>query len=159
MPANQTIARMRALKVIIAVMAGGLFTFTVIVVVLVTGGSMETHVDLAPLMMIVLGGLAACEAIGYVVLRQGIIAKTRGFLRTHSDFGEPSAAIGNAFAMLTIVAGAMLEGLGLFGAVIVLVTGEDLALAAPAVAILLLLAFVLPNEEKARNFATRMTAE
>ena len=158
MPANQLTARLRVLKLIIAAMTGGLFAFAVIVVVLATSGSMEAHLDLAPIMMIVLCGLAVCEAVGYVVLRQGIIAKTRGFLRTHSDFGAPAAAIANAFATLTIVAGAMLEGLGLFGAVIVLVTGDELALAAPAVAILLLLAFVLPNEEKARNFVAKITA-
>ena len=150
----QLIRRVRVLKIIVAAMAGGLFAFAAIVVALVTGGSMKADEELAPIMLIVLGGLAVCEVVGYVVLRQGIIGKTRNFLREHADDDRSAVAITNAFAVLTIVAGAMLEGLGLFGAVIMLVTAEQLALIAPALAILLLLAFVLPTEDKARNFAT-----
>ena len=156
MSADQLMERLRILKIIIAAMAGGLFAFTAMAVALVASGSTEAREELSVILLIALGSLALCEAIGYVVLRQGIIGKTRSFLRTHPDYDNPAVAIGNAFATLTIVAGAMLEGLGLFGAVIVLVTGEQLALIASALAILLLLAFVLPNEEKARSFAAKI---
>ena len=74
MPAREVAARIRVLKVIIAVMAGGLFAFTVVVVVLVSSGSIDARLDLALLMMIVLISLAACEAIGYVVLRRNLPA-------------------------------------------------------------------------------------
>ena len=154
MSTDQLTRRIRALKIIIAAMASGLFAVAVIVVALVTSGSMKVDDRLAPTMLIVLGGLAVCEAVGYVVFRQGIIGKTRLLLREHADDDQSASAVTNAFAVLTIVAGAMLEGLGLFGAVIMLVTAEQLALIGPALAILLLLAFVLPTEEKARNFAS-----
>ena len=157
MSADQLIERLRVLRIVIAAMAGGLFAFTAMAVALATGGSIKDREELSVILLIALGSLTLCEAIGYVVLRQGIIGKTRSFLQAHPDPDHPRAAIANAFATLTIVAGAMLEGLGLFGAVIVLVAGEQLALVASALAILLLLALVLPNEEKARNFAAKIT--
>ena len=156
MLADQLTGRLRILKIITAAMAGGLFAFTAMAVALTASGTMKIREELSVILLMALGGLALCEAVGYVALRQGIMGKTRSFLRTHPDFDNPKGAIANAFATLTIVAGAMLEGLGLFGAVIVLVTGEQLALIASGLAVLLLLAFVLPNEEKARNFAAKV---
>lgn len=117
----------------------------------VQAGSIPHDDGLGSTLLLVLPLLALGEMPAYVVLRQAAIARLRRSCADSSSDVERTTALLNGFVILTIIAGAMVEGLGLFGILIYLVSGKTLALLAPGVAIILLAA-IFPSQEKARQF-------
>ncbi|MHC4696253.1 MAG: hypothetical protein ACYTFA_05885 [Planctomycetota bacterium] len=102
------------------------------------------------------GAVELAEAPAYFVLRHVTIGRLRQSSKESSSDVERTTTLLNGFAALTVVAGAMIEGAGLFGLVGYLVSGNRLGLFAAGVAILLLLIF-FPAEEKVRRSESSVT--
>lgn len=148
---EQATKRLRGLRIIIAAMLGGMLAFGGVAVAIVRAGSIPQNEGLGSTLLLILGLLPLGEMPAYVVLRQATIARLRRSCAESSSDVERTTSLLNGFATLTIIAGAMVEGLALFGIVIYMVSGKTLALLAPGVAIILL-ATIFPSVEKARQF-------
>ena len=159
MSMDQLAERFRSLKTIIAVLAAGLLVLAVVAAVAVLSEAMPVDESPGRILLMVLGLVAFGEAVGYIMIRQGLVRKTRTRLERCAAEVEQMAALANGFASLTIIGGAMLEGLGLFAAVIVLLTGQLVVLLAPALAIVFLLTLAFPTERKAREFIGAVTGQ
>lgn len=151
--------RLRVLRIIIAAMSFGLLAFTVIATVLVVTGAIEINNELTSIFLAVLGMMAAGQLGAYFVVRQGILKSTREKVESQTQENQRELALVGGYAVLTIIGGAMVEGLGLFGAVIVLLTGRLEIVFAPGLAIVLLMMLVFPTKAKAAGFVTAVTGE
>ena len=110
---DQLAERIQPLKVIILAMAGGMVAFAVVAAVVANGESFKPDEKAGPLLLGVLGLLAAGESVAYVVLRHVVLAKLKAQEHGGSS-ADPASRIGEGFSTLTIIGGAMAEGLGLF---------------------------------------------
>jgi hypothetical protein len=141
------------LKIIVAAMAAGVAVLSLVALGVVRADSVSPDRGLAPvfLLMLALGELPA-----YFVIRQVLIARLQGEKRDQAPDERHTAQFLPPFTTLTIIAAAMAEGFGLFGAVIYMVTRHPLALAAPAIAVLLPAA-VSPTEQTFRSIVATVT--
>ena len=151
--------RLRVLRIIIAAMSFGLLAFTVVVTVSVVTGAMEINDAPASIYLTILGMMAAGELVAYFVMRQATLKSTREKVESQTQEDQRELALVGGYAVLTIIGGAMVEGLGLFGAVIVLLTGRVEIAFAPGLAIVLLMILVFPTKAKAAGFVAAVTGE
>jgi hypothetical protein len=148
----------RILRTIIVAMLAGVVGFGTIAVILVVGGYAGTQPQLATMMLAALGGLAVVELVGYTVVRAGITGNTRRSCQGQGPDLAPSEELLKGFQTITLIGAAMAEGLSLFGIVVLLVTGVWLALAAPAVGVVLI-ALQTPSRDKFNRFAGSVTGQ
>lgn len=111
---------------------------------------MEEGTPLEDLLLPALGGLALLMIAPYAVLRAVLLARARR-LAESGESGEADASLFPVYNTLTLLGSALVEGFGLFGAVIFLLTRRHEALAAPALAIVLLV-LRMPSREGYRRF-------
>jgi hypothetical protein len=133
------------LRIIVLAMLGGVVVLTVIAYLL--GGTGEHDAGFVQMMSLVLGMLGVGQVIGYLVVRNSMLRRIRSAVGSDA---EPPWSADRVLPMLitvTIIGAAMAEGFGLFGAVLLLITGAYYFLAAPAIAILILLAHV-PSRDR-----------
>lgn len=103
------------------------------------------------LMLFVLGALAfGVAAMLVIVPRQLTIQGAKRYQQAQTD-DEREAVFLNAISSLTITRCSMVEGLGLFGAVIFLLNGQWPLILVPAFAALVLIAFY-PTDAKAAAY-------
>ncbi|MBU0617697.1 MAG: hypothetical protein KKI02_08260 [Planctomycetes bacterium] len=146
------------LRLIIPAMAMGVILFAAIVIFLITGGSMSTNPELANVLLFTLVALAVMELAAYVVVRKVITGNLRRRWLGHAVEDVPPEELLKWFQTLTLVGAAMAEGLSLFGLVILLVTGNWLAIVAPAIG-LLLIARHFPTRDKLNRFGGNVTGQ
>jgi len=147
---------LRLPRLAIAGMAVGIITFAAVTVVLVAGGTLGTRPDLARPLLLALLGLGVAEVPGYAAVRQGILRRLRDAAVGGQMAPLPADVLARYYVTLTLVGGALAEGLSLFGIVIVLVTGAWWGLAAPAVG-LALIALQVPSNARFGQFASQAT--
>lgn len=125
------------LQIVTAAMMAGIITFGV--VVLAIGSNVaQNDAQLREILLAVLCVLAAGQLFVYLVLRSVILAAAgRRFERERAG-DDAEAQLLPPWRTLTLVRSAMVEGLGLFGLVIVLVTGTQVAFVAPVIALIVL---------------------
>jgi len=146
------------LRLIIPAMAMGVIIFAAIVIFLITGGSMSTDPEPANLLLLVLAAFAVTELAAYVVVRKVVAGNLRRRWLGRAVEDVPSEELVKWFQTLTLVGAALAEGLSLFGLVILLITGNWLAIAAPAIG-LLLIARNFPTRDKFNRFAGSITGQ
>ena len=146
------------LRLLLAAIGGGMVIFAGIAVLLVKSGSMEGKRELAPILLPILGLIAILELPVYATMRRGIVSKARQAWDRAPSSGDPAVELLPSYNMLTIIGGALAEGFGLFGTVVLLLTGSWPALAAPAIA-LLALAAVFPSPDRLNRFVTAVTGQ
>jgi len=146
------------LRLLVAAMGGGMTIFAGIAVLLVKSGTMEGKRELAPVLLAILGLVAVTQIPVYTVIRRGIVSKARQTWDRDPSMDDPALELLPSYNMLTIIGGALAEGLGLFGTVVFLLTGSWPALAAPAIA-LLALAAVFPSPDRLNRFVTAVTGQ
>ena len=149
---------LRRLRLIILAMTMGVIVFAAIVIYLITFGGMSTRPDLANVLLAALVAQAALEIVLYFVARKLI----NDWLRQRQsgqagDSVAPSDLVRAFFTISLIVAG-LAEGLSLFGLVILMLTGNWLAIVAPAIG-LLLIALRFPSNDKFNRFAASVTGQ
>jgi hypothetical protein len=145
-------------RLVIAAMAMGIIGFAAVVVLLAAGGRMNADPQLADILLIVLAILAVAQVPVYVFVRRAILANLRRTCDSRTSGEAAAQELTKGFNALTITGGAMAEGLSLFGLVILLLSGNWLALAGPLVG-LLLLAVQFPTRDKLRRFVESATGQ
>lgn len=130
---------LRIPTVILLALVTGIVTFSVIVVVLRLSGERELDPAVGRSLLMLLAVMAVAEIPAYLLLRRQFLARARAMK------DEALELLGRGLAPqplfnLTVVGAAMVEGLGLLGVVAVLVGAPLYALAAPALAVALILA-------------------
>ena len=143
---------LRVQRIILLTMAAGLVTLSVIAAMV----SQPTDPPPAGMLLIALGGLAVVEVIAYGVLRSIVVTNLRARVEAFGENEDLFRHVLPATTILKLVGGAMAEGLGMFGAVIYLMTRSTPALAAPAVSALVLLSLI-PTRSGLIDFASRIS--
>ncbi len=146
------------LRLIIPAMALGVIIFAAIVIFLVAGGRMNTHPTLENPLLLALVALAVMEVVAYIVIRKVITGNLRRRWLGHAAEDVPPDELAKWFQTLTLVGAALAEAPSLFGLVILLITGNWLAIAAPAIG-LLLIALHFPTRDKLNRFAGNVTGQ
>jgi hypothetical protein len=149
---------LRHLRLIIPAMAMGVILFAAIVIFLISSGSINTDPQAANVLFLLLAAFAVIELAAYVVIRRVITGKLRRRWVDHAVEDSPPEGLAQAFQALSLVGPAMAEGLSLLGLVILLITGNWLAIVAPAIG-LLLIAFLFPKRDKFNRFAANITGQ
>lgn len=142
-------------RIIVIAMMGGLIAFGVVVAVLTRMNVIASGDIDANLMLGVLGVLALSEIVAYTILRKTMLTQAKSKLQGRSAADPPLDETAQILNVLTIIGAAMCEGIGLFGLVIVLITGNYAAAAFPLVA-LVLLALQIPSEHRLRSLANHL---
>lgn len=139
---------LRTGQLLIAALTFGMVTFTGIAAVMSkTMASNPRSQNLDSTLLAALGGLAIMELIAYKLLvRPNIIRQARREAEGRDEIGR-RAFLEQRYLTLIILAGALVEGVGLFGAVILMVSGQWAAIAAPALASIAML-LVIPTADR-----------
>ncbi len=143
-------------RIVNSSMAGGIVMFAIVTVVFVHTGVVKTNSESAPSLLLALGAVALFGIIAYPLLRRSMLGKLRARFEERSTSEIDPAELAPTFHTLTLIGAAMAEGFGLFGTVVLLITGQWAALAAPIIA-LIALAFLYPTERRLARFTTTIT--
>lgn len=109
----------------------------------------------------ILGGawvvMAIGMTVGFVIFRSSVLSKLRkdAFAAADDDDERVVHAVAQQWSALSIIAAAMSEGLGLFAAVIVLITGEKMAAVGSLVS-LIALALLFPSKSGWASLASSL---
>jgi hypothetical protein len=137
---------LRSTQIILVALALGVVTFTGVVVALRLTSNPDMDPERAKLLLVVLGGLAVSEAVVYVLLRRSFVARAKDSRETSLTLVR-HGRIPLPLHTLAIIGGALAEGAGLLGSIAVLLGAPWYALAAPALAVVLIL-IQLPSQER-----------
>lgn len=148
-------------QILVLALLGGLVLFTAVVIGLrLTGRMPPTQPPIAgqpDVLLLALIGLCVVQTpIFFLVpsmMVKGLAAKWQA---ATSDEARESIVLGG-LQIVSIVRGALVEGAGLLGTTIYLIQGEPLALVAPGLAAVALLAIV-PTREKKEAMARRLSS-
>ena len=143
------------LNIIGAAFAAGIVLFAAIALTVgplglaAEDGGTESSDSLGTMLLYVLGAQAIVVLpISFALRNAGVkrVAADRESTLAQIDEGQVPTQLGGAI----IVSAALVESLGLFGCVIVLLTGNMIALGAPVLAVLMIL-LELPNQQRLRE--------
>jgi hypothetical protein len=155
---TETDAVLRVLRIIIAAMMMGIIAFGVVVAALLGAGIVEGDAQLGKILLIALAAVGAAELPAYFAVRMAILGNLRRAGREGKPEDASSGRPAGGFNTLTLIGAALAEGFSLFGLVVVLVSGQWLALAAPLVG-LILLARQFPTRDKFDRFVASVTGQ
>lgn len=137
----------RAAQVILVTLAGGVVTFTAVAIsVRLASEAGPSNPRIGKLLLLVTAGLAASEVFVYAILRKQALGRLAAGRAEALELLEQGRLPSELFT-LALVGAALTESVGLLGMVALLVGGPWLALVAPALAVLLILA-QLPIRER-----------
>jgi hypothetical protein len=140
-------------KVLVAALMMGMLTMTGVMVVLVMQGMYQPQPGLE-MLLVVLAVLWPTTTGMSVIMKQMMIKQARA--KWESSGGGEEEDLMPSYQVTTIIRAALLEGPGLFGAITYMLTGNVLALIAPALS-LAGLGLIFPSEDKFRDFARSVT--
>jgi hypothetical protein len=143
------IPTLNTIRIIVAALFLGVASFTGVLVALNLGGSMKpSGSPIQPeIFAAIVGALAFGAAIALPVIPNAIIRQNAVRYRAATTEDEKRAVALQTLSISTIIKCALVEGVGLFGAVVFMLTGMWPILAAPVLAALVILSF-LPSEGK-----------
>jgi len=162
-----TPAEMRTLGIVVGALIFGLASFLIVAILVdPTSGTREagTADPLATRLLLALVAVGVAEIPLYLVLRGQILAQIRRQLGADgvaalapAEASASGPSVPRALSGLVILGAALAEGFGLFGTVVYFVTRAGPALAAPVIAIPLLV-FLYPTEARLRALAEQLRA-
>jgi hypothetical protein len=137
---------LRTTSVILVALVAGILTFAGVVIFLRLSGERELDPAVGRMLLAAFGLIAISEIPVYLLLRKQFLARARQAKDEALELLRRGLVPPPLFS-LTIVGAAMAEGLGLLGVVAVLLGAPLYALAAPALAVALILAQI-PTRER-----------
>src|SRR5262245_2239820 len=137
---------LRATGIILAGFAAGTVILTGVVTFLRLSGERELDPAIGRILLVVFGLLVVLEIPVYLLVRKQSLARARAEKDAALELLRQGLVPQPLFS-LTVVGAAMVEGLGLFAAVAILFGAPLYALAAPALAVALILAQI-PTRER-----------
>jgi hypothetical protein len=154
---NDSAARqLSVLRLIITSMMLALLAATIIMIVLAPRLEQSVPPEVANLLLIVLAGLAVSQLPVYFFVRHTSLRRLQAALAGREVTADVTRSLHDVYFRLTLVPAALLEGWGLLGSVIFLLTQQWPALAAPALALCGLM-FAWPTRDRLERFTTAMT--
>lgn len=151
-------ARLPALKLIAFALIAGVLIFSGIAAYMTLSAAGPAQSKSASLLALITAALALTSIPFAFAAGPALTAAARAQWPARRDDPRAGDWLLNQFAILTIMRLAMIEAVGLLGAVGLLLTGQWLFLAAPAAAVILMTLFI-PTQDKARAFITRVTGQ
>lgn len=148
---------LKPLQLVLTAMAAGLVAITVVLVIVRRTADIAIEADSKNMLFAALGLVAVGDTVVFLLARVATLAIVRARLTRAGNEKPGSDVVWPGFWGLTIVVGGMLEGLGLLGAVVYLLTGAWIALLAPGVA-LFLIAVLIPTQDRFAGFVAKTTA-
>lgn len=143
----------RIARLILGLMGAALIGMTVTMILIGPPDALSIFGDPAhQIVLLILIPLASSDVVGYFLVRHQMLTQARKELG--DDARDRDARIRNAakhYLKLTIVAAALVEGVGLFGAIALLITKGLIAILAPALSIMML-AVLWPTLAKLDSF-------
>lgn len=130
---------LRVASVILVALVLAIVTFAGVVLFLRLSSERELDPAVGRLLMLTLGLLAVAELPVYVLVRKQLLARARSMETEALELLRQDLTPQPLFS-LTIVGAAMAEGLGLLGVLAIMLGAPLYALAAPALAVALILA-------------------
>ncbi len=115
-------------------------------VVLMLGGQLELQPKLEPILLTVLGIFGMSEAGAWQMVRAAMLRNARAAWEAAEPEQRP-VVLGPHLLRMGLIPAAMAEAFGLFGCVVVLITGNPTAWVAPGLAIVALL-MLLPTNDR-----------
>jgi hypothetical protein len=158
---------LRVLQVIILAFASGLVAFSVLGLVLgpqsrqPVGNASAAPTDISQILLMALGamGVFSMLVLGFFIRPQMARGAAKAWQERGADGDEAAAmSIWRMFQSRTIITGAMVEGFGLFAAVIHFLTGSKPALIGAGVAIIGLL-WAFPTQGRWQQFVRMATGQ
>ena len=137
---------LRNARLIVLALVLGIVIFAGLVVFLRLSSDTALNPEVGKLLLVVIGGLAVSNSVVYFLLRKSFVARAQEAKAEALELLKQDAMPPQLFS-LTIIGAALAEGVGLLGVVAVLLGAPWFALAAPAVAVVLMVA-QLPTREK-----------
>lgn len=127
---------LRAAQIIVAAMTAGVVIFALVSTFVQLGT--ESDPDFERMLLLGLGGLGLFLSIGFVAARSLLQKKLTERMRRDPEFPRDGDPVPQEFVARIITSVALVEGFGLAGCVVRLITGNPWALAAPAIAVLVM---------------------
>jgi len=147
---ESVVKQLLALKIIVGTLTLGQVVFGAVAIAIVSSQAPAVDSGLFAILMGVLVAIAVLELPGYWVIRRVELDRLRRSAEQDAD--GLLVRLLASYSKLTIIAAAMVEGLGLFGTVIYLVTANAIGLVGPVLACLALCG-MFPTRDKLRNVA------
>jgi hypothetical protein len=141
-------------RVIIGALILGLVAATGVMYALVASGHATPSAS-GSVLLLVLAVLWPSTLATSVVLSRAWVRQARA---DWQQSGGDRESLLPRFLALTILRGALLEGSGIFGAVVYMMTGQGAALLAPVLSAGLMLTMVFPTRERFEGFVRDVTA-
>ncbi|MBN1491539.1 MAG: hypothetical protein JXA69_16625 [Phycisphaerae bacterium] len=145
-------ASLSPLMIVVVAMVIGLVAFTAVSLAM---GGVRKDPETARVLLLAGVALGVGQIVMYVAVRATTLAKLRRKYAERGSDEDLETFLMPGMMQLTIIGAAMAEGWGLFGVVIHLVTGEKLALAVPAIA-LVLLVLRIPTRDRQAQFISNV---
>lgn len=144
----------RQLRVVLSALAAGLILFAVVASIVELDVGDRDHLDI---LIYIVPFLAIGNITAYLVIRSKLLAAARGRVaRGRVVEGEWAAdLVPNELRTLTVIAAALAESVGLLGIVVFMLTRTWALLAAPAAAILAIVA-LLPSEQGLKDLIRQL---
>lgn len=146
----------QTVRLLVAAMAMCVAAFGAFVVFLITGGVAHTDSSWARVLLLALVGAALIEASVYALARAITTERARREWEGVAPTEESAAGLRKCYYALTLTAAGLAEAFGLFGIVVLLISGAWPAIAAPLIA-LLVIAVHFPTQARFNSFAGGMT--
>lgn len=148
---------LRTPRIIWVGMVSGALAFGAIAGVLATSNPPAAP-ESAPIMLLVWAVVAASSAVAYPIVRSAQTRMVKREWDASPGKDDPTGDLFPRWMTQWLIGAALVEGVTLFGIVILLVTGHKLAIAAAALAWLVLAAQV-PTESGVRRFVQNVTGQ
>lgn len=144
--------QLKVLQILIGALIMGMLTFTGFAAFMAaTGKASQPNSGLDQTLLIVIGVLSISELIAYrVMVRPTLFKQIRTKYAEAPESGR-ALIVSSHFTVVTIVAAAMIEGVGLLGAVTLFLSGNWVAAAVPVIAAGAL-ALLIPSQERLDKF-------
>lgn len=147
---------LKQLQIVAGALLMAQVTFMLIASFVALGGFMQPQPSLGLILLIALGAMMITGSVAAFVVRSAIIKAAAAAWRNRIDDDHGLEAIFIHFSRLTIITAALVEGIGLFGSLTVLIAGEWLALIAPILTIALAIG-IFPNNVRWGEFHDLVT--
>lgn len=157
--------RLRVLQVIVLALISSLTAFSVLAAILgpqvrtPTANSSAARTSSEHLLMMALGaiGLLGLLLLTFLI-RPAITRKARWAWQTRPSDEVGATSVWSMYMVRTIVTAAFIEGIGLFGGIIHMLTGALPPIAAPVIAIVLLIC-IIPTRGRLQEFVKVVSSE
>jgi len=165
---QQQTASIQTIRIIVCALAVGIVFFVGVTIFLnLTNGAAAAPAPgpavspqgapsgMPDVMLIALGGLAATATMTFLLVPPLMIKQSAARWKAANTEAEREHVVMSSLSIVTIFRAALVEGVGLFGAVLFMLYGEWALLAAPALAVLLLLTLI-PTQGKKEAMTTQL---